>query len=244
MKIAYPAGHVWRHIIAGLKELIKEGVFLVQEDGIKFRALDPSHVIMVDMFFPREAFSIYEVKEELKVPVNIEELAKVFRRAGKKDTLIMELSEGKLKISFEGRFARVFHEPLITLEYTEIGEIKAPFKVDVRIASPIFLESVKDIEPVGEIIGFEADDEKLTIFNEGETSRATIELTPESGIISSVVEEPQRSIYSYEYIESFLPIGRVADTVRLQFSSDMPLKLTYELPEGAWFILYVAPRAE
>jgi len=244
MKVRYSAGHVWRYIVSGLKELIKEGVFIFSEDGVRFRALDPSHVVMIDMYFPRESFSEYEVNEEIKVPLNIEELARVFRRAGKKDSLIMELAGDKLKIIFEGRFQRVFYEPLISLEYTEIGEIKAPFKVDIRLASSIFQESIKDIEPVGEILGLEADNEKLILFNEGETAKAVIELTPESGIISSIVEEPQRSIYSYEYIDAFLPVSKVADTVRIQFSSEMPLKLTYELAEGAWFTTYVAPRAE
>lgn len=244
MRVKYSAGHIWRYIVAGLKELIKEGVFVFNEQGVRFKALDPSHVVMVDMYFPREAFMEFDIKNEIKIPLNIEELSRVFRRTGKKDILIMELVNDKLKITFEGKFPRIFYEPLISLEYTELGEIKAPFKVDIRLASPIFYESIKDIEPVGEILGLEADVDKLVIFNEGETSKAMIELTPDSGVISSVVEEPQKSIYSYEYIDVFLPISRVSDTVRIQFSSDMPLKLTYELPEGAWFTTYVAPRAE
>lgn len=244
MRVAYSAGHVWRNIVAGLKELIKEGVFVFTEEGVRLRALDPSHVVLVDVYFPQKAFAEYAVENEVRVALNIEELSRVLRRASKKDALTMELAGDKLKISLEGRFTRTFYEPLISLEYSEIGEIRVPFKADIRVASPIFEEAVKDLEPVGEILGLEAESDKLVLFNEGETARAAIELTSESGIISSIVEEPQRSVYSYDYIEAFLPISKVAETVRIQFSSDMPLKLTYELAEGAWFTTYVAPRTE
>lgn len=244
MRVVYPAGHVWRYVISGVKELIKEGIIVFGDDGVRLRALDPSHIVLVDMYFPKESFSEYEVSEETRVPLNFEEMAKVFRRAGKKDMLIMELAKDKLKITFEGRLRRTFQEPLISIEHSEIGDIKIPFKVDIRVASLIFKEAVEDLEPIGEIIGFEADSEKLILFNESETARASVELTPDSGLISSIVQEPQRAIYSYDYVSSFLPVADVADTVRIQFSTDMPLKLTYELPQGSWFIVYVAPRSE
>lgn len=244
LRVVYHSGHVWRYIVSSLKEFIKEGVLIFGEDGVKLRALDPSHIVMIDMYFPKESFSEYEISEEIKVPLNFEELAKVFRRAGEKDTLMMELLKDGLKITFEGKFKRTFKEPLISLEYSEIGELKIPFKADILVQSPFFKEAVEDLEPVGEILGFEADSEKLVLFNESETAKALIELSMESGVITSIVEDSQRAIYSYEYIASFIPIANVADTLRIQFSTDMPLKLTYELPQGAWFIVYVAPRSE
>lgn len=243
-RVLFPAAHVWRYVVGGLKGMIKEGVFVFADDGIRLKALDPSHVVMVDVFFPRGSAMEFDVEGEVRIPLNMEELARVLRRAGKKDYLKLEKEGDRLKVTLEGRFSRSFHEPVISLEYSEIGEIKVPFKVDVRLASRVFEEAVSDLEPVGDIIGFEADGERLVIFNESETVKAYIELTPEFGVLSSVVEEPQRAVYSYEYVSSFIPVAKVADVVRVQFSNDMPLKLTFELPQGAWLALYVAPRAE
>ncbi len=242
MKAVFFDATVWRYVITGVSKVIKEGVFKATDEGLRLKAMDPSHVIMIDLLFPPESFEEYEAEGE-SLGVNLEELGKILRRARSEDRLELRSVEGALEIVFSGRFPRKFREPLLQIEEEELGEPKIPFKADARMVADQFREAIKDIEPLGDTVTFQSMEGKLLIMNESELGQAVVELDVESGsLISIETEGEQKSSYGLDYIENLLPATQKAEITRIQFSSEMPCKITFELPQGARLVAYVAPR--
>lgn len=242
MKAVFFDATVWRYVITGVSKVIKEGVFKATDEGLRLKAMDPSHVIMIDLLFPPESFEEYEAEGE-SLGVNLEELGKILRRARSEDRLELRSMEGALEIVLSGRFPRKFREPLLQIEEEELGEPKIPFKADARMVADQFREAIKDIEPLGDTVTFQAMEGKLLIMNESELGQAVVELDVESGsLISIETEGEQKSSYGLDYIENLLPATQKAEMTRIQFSSEMPCKITFELPQGARLVAYIAPR--
>ncbi len=243
MKARFTDATVWRYVITGISKVIKEGVFRAEEDALKLRAIDPSHVIMVDLNFPSSAFSEYEASGE-RIPVNLEELAKVLRRARSNDVLELRLEGSLLNVWLLRGMKRRFGIPLIELEEEELGEPRLELKASAKMAADHFREALRDVEMMGDNLILYTDGMRLVIANESEMGRAEVELTREAGLLMSLESEgEQTSTYSLEYMESILPAAQKADFVTIQFANDMPCKITFELPQGGWLSAYVAPRS-
>uniref|UniRef100_A0A7J3ZK86 DNA polymerase sliding clamp n=1 Tax=Fervidicoccus fontis TaxID=683846 RepID=A0A7J3ZK86_9CREN len=244
MRAVFSDASIWGYVFTGIAKVIKEGVLRAEVEGLRLKAMDPGHVIMIDLMFPADSFTEYTTEGE-RLGVNLAEFSKILRRAKSGDRLELATEEGNaLEIVLHGRFLRKFREPLLDVEAEEIGEPKIPFKVDARMVADQLREAIRDIEPLGDILGMYATSSKLVFFNESELGRAAVEFSVEEGSLLSleVEEEEQKAFYSLDYIASILPVAQKAEVVRVQFASEMPCKMTFELPQGAWLALYVAPR--
>ena len=245
MRLVFTDARVWRYVITAVSKIIGEGVFKAGPEGFKLRAMDPSRIVMVDLNFPPEVFEEYHVDEETTLGVNIEDLTKVLRRAGKDDKLVLEAEEGRLKVGFLGKGERIFKLPLLSLEYSELPEPRIELKARARMISTVFKDLVKDLEPIGDLATFEIDGEKVVARASSDVGEAEIELSTESGNLLEVeAEEPQRSSYSLSYFSDIVSAAQAADSVELSLSTDMPCRLEYSLPQGAKLAFYIAPRVE
>ncbi|MEM3645733.1 MAG: DNA polymerase sliding clamp, partial [Candidatus Bathyarchaeia archaeon] len=83
----------FRSVLDALSTIIDEATFTISPDGIRLRAMDPSRVAMVDFEMKRTSFDEYEATEDSKVCVNLNELKKLLRRAGKDDIIELSLNE-------------------------------------------------------------------------------------------------------------------------------------------------------
>ncbi|MGC9009931.1 MAG: hypothetical protein ACP5I7_04870 [Sulfolobales archaeon] len=110
-----------------------------------------------------------------------------------------------------------------------------------------FKSSYKIISEVGEFIELYADSEKLVMSTQSELSEVKIDLTKESGLLTSYefnADKEQRSRYSIDYFDKVSKLAMIADNVELFFGEDIPVRIKTSLPRGAWLVLYVAPRQE
>ncbi|RUM47707.1 MAG: DNA polymerase sliding clamp, partial [Hyperthermus sp.] len=48
--------------------------------------------------------------------------------------------------------------------------------------------------------------------------------------------------YSIEYLKHILSLTKVADTITIEYSNDMPLRLRFQLPAGGTIEYLLAPK--
>src|SRR5579875_2325844 len=77
----------WKAVTAAIQTLVEEATFDVSSEGISFRAMDPSHVALVDLFWPSSGFEKFECEKSDKFTVRVEDFAKLIRRAEAKDSI-------------------------------------------------------------------------------------------------------------------------------------------------------------
>ncbi|AEM38054.1 proliferating cell nuclear antigen PcnA [Pyrolobus fumarii 1A] len=244
-RLVFFDARVWRYVISAISKVIEEGVFVIDNDGFRFRAMDPSRVLMVDLRFPPESFEEFEANERVEIGVNLEDVAKVLRRAVKDDKFVLEAEESKFSIIFLGRSTRKFVMPMLDVSAEDIPEPTLEFKATARLMSDVYRDMIKDLELIGENIKFYTDGQKFVASSSSELGEVEVEFSIESGsLLELEAEGEQSAMYGLEYFSDLASAARVADAIVIKFSSDMPAEITHELPQGAKFSFIIAPRVE
>ncbi|MEM0212400.1 MAG: proliferating cell nuclear antigen (pcna) [Candidatus Methanomethylicia archaeon] len=237
---------VWRNIIDSISELIDEANFVATTNGISLRAMDPSHVAMVEVELPSSFFDEYECSETMNIGVNLDEFMKILRRGSSSDKLEIEVSsDRKLKITFSDKAKRYFSIPLLDLSWEELTSPSIEFNVYSRLVSEVFEDAIKDASLISDFVKISADKDFLIISASGDRGDVEVKLSEDMGsLIELNVKEPSSSTYSLNYLEDLVKTSKASEILTLEFSNDMPMKLSFELPNNGRITYYLAPRIE
>jgi proliferating cell nuclear antigen len=249
LKLSFREATIWKYAISAISKIIEEASFRITEEGFRLKAMDPSAVVLVDFYIPREAFSVFEVEREITIGANMEELAKILRRARKGDELVLEpIPGGHLKIVFEGKGSRSFRIPGIELSVQEIPEISFEETFKCKIMPKMFKDVIRELEPVSDSVEFYSPVNSgiLYLRAQGEIAEAEIELSAASGALIEYESSGEaRSKYTVEYLVDISAAAQAAaEVLSIGLGVETPLRLTYELPYGGKLEFYVAPRTD
>ena len=86
-KLKVSEAKLLRDMVTAISILVDEATFKIEPDGLKLRAMDPSRVAMIDFEWPKTIFEEYECISPSKICINISELLKLLRRAGKSEKI-------------------------------------------------------------------------------------------------------------------------------------------------------------
>ncbi|MCQ5376625.1 MAG: proliferating cell nuclear antigen (pcna) [Candidatus Methanomethylicia archaeon] len=238
---------VWKSIIDSVSTLVEEGAFIADPSGIKLRAMDPSRVAMVDLELPKAAFEGYDCSAEMPIGVNFEDMKNIMKRAGSNEKLELEKAdeEARLKIRFRGKTTRTFSLPLLDLGKEELSAPRIPFNVSIKTPAATLLEAIRDAEVVSDFVKMTADQGVLKVRASGDRGEVDVEITKESGELLSIeMKEPAHALYSLSYLTKMMVASALSEIATLMFSTDMPLRLDFNLSTGGKIVYYLAPRME
>ena len=83
----------WKAIASAIKTLVEEATFEVNNEALVFRAMDPSHIALVDLYWPNSAFEKYECDKPFKFTIRVEDFVKLIGRSDNKDSVEITSSE-------------------------------------------------------------------------------------------------------------------------------------------------------
>jgi len=237
-----------RDAITAISTLIDEGTFNVSPEGIKLRSMDPSRVAMVDFTMQKTAFDEYVSDQEAKICLNLGELLKLLKRAGRDEAVEILLDEntGQIVITIQGRYKRTFRMPTLEAMEDEVPTPKVTFNAKVTLTADGLRRSLEDVALVSDHVRMETDGEKFMMSAKGDIMGANIELKKESdALLSLEVKEPSRATYPLSYLSDIVKAASAtSDIVALEFSTDMPVRLDFKQPYDGSLVYYLAPRIE
>lgn len=245
MRISYPDVKSFQSILEALSKLIDEVALVVSPEGVRAKALDAAQVALIDINFPPEAFLEFDVEEEVRIGFNVSTLLKLLKRGKKGDRLEITVEGDKVVYTVAGVAVRRYKLLNLDVAVPEIPEARLDFNVVASLIVDPLKNAIRDAETVGDTIEFEASsDEALVIRGKGVALTET-KISRESGALTElIVKEPSKSAYSIDYLKHVIALTRVADVVKLEFSSQMPLKLEFRLPGEARVAYLLAPKME
>lgn len=235
-----------RNILTSLSALVDEACIIADEDGLRVKAMDPSHVAMVDFEWSKSAFEEFEIDKPTTIGLNLEETLKLLRRTGDESLeLNFDESVGKLEVKLSGRYKRRLTIPTLQLTGEEIPPLKIEFDVTAKITSSCLMRTVADAATVSDILRFKASSDRLIMEASGELGEITVELDKTSeALLDLRVKQSSNASYSLTFLEDIVKsASNLAGTVNLEFSTDKPLKLNFEILQGK-LVYYVAPYVE
>lgn len=248
MKLTFSNARVWRYAMAAIGKFIESGVMIVNNDGLLFKAMDPSRVALIEFQIPKESFEEFQLDNEINVTVNVEDLSKILRSSEKDDKISLEISENSLSILLERRgIPRAFVLPLQTSSETElIPELRLDLRNRFRVSGITLYEGIGSIEDIGDVLTFSVNEGELKLRVSSDLGEAEVAFSTSLGnLIEYEVNEPAIEVsYGLDYVVYVKPVLRIAEVVDILLSSEMPCKLVMDLPHGAKMNYYVAPRID
>ena len=200
--------------------LVDEANFHLSADGLAFRAMDASHIAMIDVLIPPTDFSKYEVTDGVKFALRTQEVAKILKRFDKDSEVSLSLDDANLVISNGSKTFKTR-----TLEASG-GDAKMPnlrFDISAKMARDKLDKILSDVNVVSEFLTLQTKDETATIYGKCDAGEVEIVATP---LIEEIeTKADSKATYSLDYIIKMVKAVSV-DMVTLEYSSKMPLKLS------------------
>ena len=146
MELLFEEATLFKRYIEGIAVLVDEAEFIIDEAGLSLKATDPSQISLIDFILPKTAFKTFEVKDKIKIGVDLNYLNQVISRAKSSDSLGLTVStdNSKLNLSFIGSSKRTFSIPLLDLSSAELPLPKIDFDSEIVINSSALQDSFKD----------------------------------------------------------------------------------------------------
>ena len=237
-----------RDMTTAISILIDEATFNLTQEGLKLRAMDPSRVAMVDFEWPKTVFDEYTCTEPMKMCINITEMLKLLRRAGKDESVELSLDEktGRLQVTIRGKYVRTFNMPTLEAMEEEVPTTKVSFNVSAKATTEGLREAIEDASLVSDHVRIEADSEKLVMHATGDLMGATIELKKGSdALLNLEAKEPSKATFSLSYLSEIVKAAvATSDVATIEFSTDMPIRLDFQQQKEGKLTFYLAPRIE
>lgn len=240
--VEYPSGRVFGRILEMISGIVDEALFTFSSEGLRIRALDPAQVALVSVFIPSSSFLTYDVVEETSVGVNLSNLMRTLPKPKKSDKIILRAGEDFYEFVIESTTVRRYRYRSIEVPVSEIPEISLEFKVRGSVYTSAFKTALNDLRGSGTIV-FEASDNQVLKLTAPEVGGEVSFSVMSGSLIELEVDESSRSSYDESYIIKVLPLCEVTNTIKIEFSSDQPIRLTFNLPGGETIEYLSAPKA-
>lgn len=236
----------WKAVGAAVKTLVEEATFDATGEGLTFRAMDPSHVALVDLSWPLTAWEKYECDKPTKFSLRVEDLVKLIGRSETKDSIeISATEEDAISVKFTNGYKREFTIHLIESSGGAAPLPKLEFDTKATLTKTILEKVLGDISVVSDQVTIQASKDKLTFSGKSDVGKAEIGLLKnDADVLDLQVGTDSKATYSIDYILGILKaLGGVTDTVQMELSTKKPVRLQLKLnDQGATIWYFLAPR--
>jgi proliferating cell nuclear antigen len=241
----------WKAIVATLQNLTEEAAFDIDTGGVRFRAMDPSHVALVDLVWDAAGFERFEFEggEKDRFAVRVEDFGKIIKRADKNDAMsISRESGGPLLIKIGGNREFEFHliDGKAAGGSTPLPKLNLASKFSIGRAT--FDSVLEDVSALSNNIRIRADPVgTLTFSGKGDSGGARITFS-QGELVKFESPEESDAVYTMEYIQKVLkPASSSSEAIEFSFASKMPLAASVDVGDAVRSKLkltfFLAPRA-
>ncbi len=240
----------WKKCVDALVNLVKEGAFEIDKEGIKLRAIDPSQIAMVIFSMDKSEFSKFNVDQKTRVGMNMESLAKTLGRIRGKEKMLMKFDgKGRLNVVFSGdKNKRSFSLPTIEVAPGPSKDLQIDYTATVKMKSGIFKEILKDASLVSPHVLLVADENKFRVEANGDNG--DVQLDYDKGDVTVEIKRTTSAVFSQEYLDDIVrgcdDDGELILNLGAPNADDKrpkPLRVQYSFG-NATFTYYLAPRIE
>lgn len=249
-------GDILRKMIAAISDLVTDGNFDCNENGLSLQAMDSSHVSLVAMTLHSDAFSPWRCDTECQLGIHLEHLNKVLKCMGSKDELELNYGEGKDECEF------VFRSPdqdkvshfglkLMDIDSEHLGIPETEYKCTVKMASSEFQRICRDLGVLGDTLTISVNKDNVQFAVNGEIGKG--EMTLKSSDNTDLGDAVQTDIdckeavalkFAMRYLNFFTKATGLSNSVQLSMSPEVPLMVEYCIDEVGYVRYYLAPKIE
>lgn len=247
-KALYPSATKFKYVIQTIAKIVDEIPFKAKEDGLVVKTLSPDKTTMMVATIPATAFESYSVEGEAAFIVASDEMNRVVKRGARNDFVELELDSRlkRLNVTFIDKktsVTRRFYIPLREGVVEDLGEPKVELEAEARMLTDDFKNIIRDAKLVGDELEFLARENKLEVKCASSQKEYHGVLEVGKPLVSlNVARDGVSARYSIDLLGTALKAASAADTVTVEFGTNLPMRITFELPGGGSIVFWVAPR--
>ena len=232
-------------IISAISTLVEEATFVASAEGITFKGMDPSHVALIDISWPNSAFEKFECDSDIKFGVRIDEFSKLIKRAEKKDSIEISISDDNQLLVTVGKNKK-YKIRLIESSATDTPLPKIPYDAKIELSSKAFDKILGDVQVVSDYLTINTTEERAEFSGKGDSGEVVIDLEKDTEDIQNLTVKGQSvGTYSLEYLTPIVnAVGTTAGSVTCEYSSAKPLRIEFKVANIGRIHFYLAPRVE
>ena len=232
-------------IISAISTLVEEATFVASAEGITFRGMDPSHVALIDISWPNSAFEKYECDSDIKFGVRIDEFSKLSKRAEKKDSIELGISDDNMLLVTIGKNKK-YKIRLIESSASDTPLPKIPYDAKIELSSTAFDKILGDVQVVSDYLTMIATESKAEFSGKGDSGEVVIELQKGTDDVQDLsVKQESTGTYSLEYLNPVVKaVGTTTGSIICEYSSAKPLRIEFKVGNIGRIHFYLAPRVE
>lgn len=249
-----------KQLIRPVEDVISEVMIEVTEDAVELNAADPAMVGLAHFKIknPEEFFDEFEVNQEFKTGINIENFYKMLKKSTNDHTVTWSYGEGDkkelwmLENEFEEGFnVRKSFKKLNLSEDDIPGTKELDFKNRFEVETDKLNTMLNYFNNFCNAITLTNTEEGLeiegSIEDKYDDSEMTAQLdTDNEHIRYEEFEDEVRSMFSIDYLETQLTgntLPSLAERVDIAMGTDFPMEISYE-DENFVYVFVLAPRIE
>lgn len=236
-----------KNTIPIISEIIDEGIFRVDQNGISLLSPDRAMVAVVNLKILSTAFDEYDAPQEEFLGLNLANISAVLKRIKTGDKLVMETVENdnKLKMTIKGNGIRTFEIPLLDVKTEKPPIDKLNFTGRMEIESNLIEEGISDADIIGDSVVFEANGDIFRMYAKSDTSSVQMEVNKkDKGVLDLKAEGSIRAQYPLEYLKKIIKAGKISQQMTLEFGTDYPVKMGFKSVDKMELSIVLAPRVE
>lgn len=234
-----------RDSIETMSQLIDDGLFRIDKNGIELLAADRAMVSFIDFKLKASGFDEFECDKVTNIGLNLLSFLTILKRTASNDILTIKLdeNENKLEVTLEGDSKRKFTIPLIQISRDELPQIdQLKFTADAEIRSDVFEQGINDADIIADSVIIELSSDNLRMYAEGNSSKSELKIPSGTNILLNLnAKETVSSRYSLEYLKKIIKGSRISEKAKIKLGKDFPLKIEFS-GENASLSMILAPR--
>jgi len=217
-----------KEFIGTVGSLVDEAKLNVNEDGMQIKAVDPSHVAMIEANLIKSAFDSYET-DVAEMGIDIDKFKTVLAVAGKEDMISLEKDDklNRLVVNI-GNLTRAM--PLLDtsgMPDPKVPSLDLPAFVSVSVEE--ISQGLKASKSVSDHIALSTTKDSFRLICEGDNQNR-VDLTLGKEQLEKLVSpEETTSLFSLEYFAlmvNSLPPDRI---LHINLGNDLPVKVDADL---------------
>jgi len=236
----------WKAILNAIGNIVDEAMFIVNNDGITFRGMDPSHIALMDVTFPKSSFDEFESRTSF-FGIRVDDFKTVLDTAANDDVIELQISdESAIKVSISGSLSMEFNIRLIQKKEVNTPIPKIDYKAKLSLESGTLNRILANIERISDYVTIECDSKHVHFFGKSDVGDAKIYLDKGNSELKELTSlEFSSGVYSLEYMGKVIrEIGKASKIVEMEYANKFPIHIGFEMPSLARVEYYLAPKVE
>ena len=226
----------WKRAIEAVSSFIPEGNFRFSDNGIYFKAIDPSQIVLVDYFVDKKLFDKYDIEPNF-VGIDLVEFNRLMQRAMPKDKLSLDVSDAEMKVKLESDLKRNFKLPLIDVSEEEIKVPDIKYEAKIEISAYSLKELLRDAALFGSSVVLKGKDGEF-IF-EARGSQGTMESEALGKVAKVDAKKEVTAKFSLNFMQNIVKEADNEKVVTIELKSDAAMKVSFKIGESD-IVFYLA----